>query len=305
MRTKWARFLRNADGSSLILVTLAFVAILAAVGLVVDGGKLYVVKTELKKTANAAALSGAQELTYTEAAVTNVVNEVLERHEETGSLVSTTVLMGDQVAVHLKKDVPLSFASLFGVSEIAVEVRSTAQLTIMGRASGAAPLGIDEAIPVVYGQEYKLKVDQTESDYGNFGILALGGSGSRTYEDNLKYGYQNELKLGDILNTETGNVAGKTREGVNARIDACPYPEGEWHHRDCERVILIPVYKEYLRDSNQLKKVIITGFSYFYITKPMAGSDKVITGMFIKRAGTGYAVPGAKDTGAYAIRLIE
>lgn len=297
--------IREQQGSAVILVSFALVGLLGMTGLVIDGGTLYMTKSHLQKAANAAALSGAQELTNDDSAVSEVVNEVLQAHQEQESLAEMNIENDKKVSVYLKKDVPLSFVKIFGWDSALVEVKASADIQTMGSAMGAAPLGIDDSIILEYGVEYKLKVDEEDEDTGNFGILALGGTGSSTYEDNLKNGYQNVIEVGDILETQTGNVAGKTKDGVRARIDACPYPSGETHHRDCPRVILIPVYKPYNHDQNQLKEVQVTGFAYFYISEPMNNQDKAIVGKFIERAGTGIASPDTVNKGAYSIRLTE
>jgi hypothetical protein len=305
MKHKLKSLCRDQQGSMMLLVALSIAAMLAVAGLVIDGGTVYVVKSQLQKTANAAALSGAQELTHSELAVRQVIETILLEHDEMSSLSEARIVMEQQVTVALQREVPLTLISIFSTDTLTVKVEATAALASMGRATGVAPLGIDEAIPLVFLQEYNLKVDEKDSDTGNFGILALGGGGAATYEDNLKYGYQNQIKLGDILDTQTGNVVDKTRTGVNERINSCPYPSGEYHHRDCPRVILIPVYQKYNYDSNQLKQVKVIGFAYFYILEPMSNQDKTIKGMFIKRTGTGFAEPDASATGAYAIRLIR
>lgn len=297
--------LKSERGSTLALAGLALTALLAAAGLVLDGGTLYVTKTRLQKAASAAALSAAQELTQSEAAVRQVADEVLERQGEAGSLLETTVAMGSKVGVRLSREVGLGFSGLFGFKTATVEAKAAAELAVMGAATGAAPLGIDERVPLEYNKEYKLKVDQTEVSYGNFGVLALGGTGSATYEDNMLNGYRSELEVGDMIDTQTGNIAGKTRSTVQQRLDECPYTPGDTSHRDCRRLILIPVYKPVEYGGNQLKSVIITGFATFYITQPMKASDTYITGMFVKMADTGIAKPGAVDRGTYAIRLTE
>ncbi|WP_426454048.1 pilus assembly protein TadG-related protein [Paenibacillus sp. S-38] len=299
------RFLGEQQGSALILAAVMLAVLLSAAGLVIDGGTVYVQKSRLQKAANAAALSGAQELTADHNKVIGVVQEVLLRHGEEQSLVAAQVEPGRKVTVTLSREVKLGFSGLFGRAAAPVEARAAAEILTMGEAAGAAPLGIDESIPLEFGRQYRLKVDQTEVSYGNFGVLALGGTGAATYEDNLKHGYKNVLKVGDIIETQTGNIADKTRNGVNERIDSCPYPEGDYSHRDCTRIILIPVYKPYAQSSNQLKRVEIKGFAYFYITKPMASKDTYIDGIFIQRTGTGIVRPGAVSKGAYAIRLTE
>jgi hypothetical protein len=119
------------------------------------------------------------------------------------------------------------------------------------------------------------------------------------------YGYGSEIDVGDIIDTQTGNIAGATRDGVQYRIDQSPYAPGDTSHPDDPRILLVPTYKPYDFESNQLKDIQVTGFAYFYITAPMSSQDTSITGVFIKKTGAGSVKPGALDKGAYAIKLIE
>lgn len=302
---KILKFVNNEKGNILVIVAISFISLLGMAGLAIDGGFLYMTKTHLQKTANAAVLSGAQELTNKEEQVTVVVNEILKAHQEETSLEGIRVLMEDSVSVDLKKTVKLSFARLFGFEEVNVRAHAKAGIRPIGRAVGAAPLGIDERVPLEFYKSYKLKVDSSDSISGYFGILALGGPGARTYEENLRDGYRDELKIGMVVDTQTGNIAGKTRSVVQELINGCPESPRDVFDRDCSRIILVPVYKPYQMDSNQLKSVEITGFSYFYITDPMSANDTSITGMFIKRVGTGYEEAGSVTKGAYKIRITE
>lgn len=298
-------FYKEEQGSALVFMALALAGLLAITGLVLDGGTVYVIKSRLQKEANASVLSGAQELTGTESSVQDVVNTVLQAHGDRDSLTKTDIVMGKKVSVQLQKEVPLGFAKLFHTPTAAVRAKASAELGTMGAGIGAAPLGIDENISLEYLKEYKLKVDQTDVSYGNFGVMALGGPGASTYEDNLLHGYKNELRVGQTVDTQTGNIAGKTRTAVQSRIDQCPYMPGDVSHRDCPRILLILVYKPADYSEGQLKHVEITGFAYFYITEPMSSQDTSITGMFIQRAGTGTVNSSAINRGAFAIRLTE
>lgn len=305
MKKALNRLLQREEGSALLLVTLAFMGLLTMTGLVIDGGTMYMTKSHLQKAANAAVLSGAQELTNRESAVREVVNEVLRAHGEEGILQDMTIKMGERVVIEVKKSVPLVFSKLLGFESVDVYSNAAAELRFMGRATGAAPLGIDDSIALEYYKEYELKVDSSGVEHGNFGILALGAPGAKTYEDNLRHGYGQEIKVGDIIDTQTGNIAGKTRSAVKERVDGCPHTPESIHDRDCSRVILIPTYKPYGHYTNQMKQIQVTGFAYFYITDPMNSKDTSITGMFIKRAGTGFAEPNSLNKGAFSIRLTE
>jgi Flp pilus assembly protein TadG len=299
------KLLQEQGGSSIVLVGLTLLVLLAAMALVVDGGTVLVERSHLQKTANAAVLSGAQELTHQQAAVTGVIQTILQRHEEAASLQSSAINMGQNVTVQLTKTVSLGFSKLLGMDTVTVAANAAAQITPIGSATGAAPLGIDDSIVLQFGQQYELKVDQTGVVSGYFGILALGGSGAKTYEDNLMHGYSNVVQVGDIIDTQTGNIAGDTRDAVQYRINSSPYPPGDITHGDDPRILLVPVYKPYDFTSNQMKQIQVTGFAYFYISEPMDSNDTSITGMFIKKTGAGTAKPGASDRGAYTIRLTE
>ncbi len=289
----------------LVMSAVAMLFVLAATGFVVDGGQLYSTKSHLQKTANAAALSGAQEIPNSQAAVEGVVQEVMAAHNEAGSLQSVNVT-STEVHVTVGRPAPVFFASLFGQETIPVEVEAKAAIEPIARATKAVPLGIDESIPLVYGQDYDLKVDSGDGEGGHFGILALGGPGAQSYQSSLTYGYQGELAIGDIIQTQTGNIAGPTRAGINHRIANCPYPAEGLAERDCSRVMLVIVYVPHEKSNKQLKSIRITGFAYFYVHDPMGKNDDSIRGTFIRRAGPGEAGEApAPDKGAYTVRLIK
>jgi hypothetical protein len=299
------KLLKEEKGNTLILAAFSLIGLLGMGGLAIDGGLIYMTKSELQKTANAAVLSGAQELTGQEDVVNKIVNDILAAHKESESMENLQITMEKKVAIDLKKTVKLTFARLIGFEKVDVKVHSAASLGAMGRVVGAAPLGIDESIPLEFYKTYQLKVDSSGVDSGNFGILALGGPGARTYEENLRYGYQEELKIGDTIDTQTGNIAGKTRDVIQERINGCPGTVNDYDDRNCSRILLVPIYKPYDFDQNQLKIIQITGFAYFYITDPMDMNDTSVKGVFIKRTGTGFFEEGSSDRGAYSIRLTE
>ncbi|WP_067728950.1 TadE/TadG family type IV pilus assembly protein [Oceanobacillus damuensis] len=306
MNSFYKKLKKNEDGNAIILIALAMGAIISMVGLVIDGGNIYVSKSHLQKTANAAALSGAQEIVNSEANVNEVVSKILESHDETDSLSQVNIETDSQLHVELAKDVPLFFATLFGIDTVPIKADAKAGLNPMGEAKGAVPLGIDESVNLVFGQIYELKVDDGDSVIGNFGVLALDGPGAKTYGETLINGFDEPLKVGDIVNTQTGNIAGPTRDGINYRISNCPYPDGDYEGRDCTRVMLVVVYKPHEKTTNQMKSVEITGFAYFYINQPMSNNDDSVKGIFIKRTGTGITGENSpSDRGAYAIKLVE
>ncbi|TVT27360.1 hypothetical protein FO441_09965 [Salinicoccus cyprini] len=295
------KLFRDENGNMYLLMALTMFLSIGILGLVIDGGQLYMTKSHLQKTANAAAVSGAQELPNSKESVDQVVGEILGHHNESGSLLFSNVESEKLLHVGVGREVPLFFSSLFGIDSVALSADAKASLLSMTSGIGTVPLGMDESMDLVYGQTYTLKVDAGDSENGNFGILALDGPGARSYRESLKYGFDQPLEVGDIVNTQTGNIAGATREGVNYRIDDCP--DGNPEERDCARIMLIPVYKPHIVGS-KLESVEITGFAYFYLADPMSSTDDSIKGVFIKRAGSGESNGEASlDRGAYTIKL--
>lgn len=301
------RLMKEESGSSIVIFSLFLVIIVGIAGIVIDGGYLYQTKSHLKKTANAAVLSGAQELPNNSSSVNNVVLEILKAHNEQGSLKELTIETVEKykLTVTLEKEVQMNFLRLFKINSLKVKVSSSTELAPMSSGTGAVPLGIDKDIPLEFMKEYTLKVDSGDSEYGNFGILALSGPGAKLYEQDLIYGYDGEIKIGDIIETQTGNIEGKTRDAINYRINSCNHLVNDYRHRDCWRTVLILVYEPHQFQLNQLKEVKVTGFAYFYIKSPVDNHDSSIKGYFIKRAGSGFGDNNIVDNGAYAIRLTE
>lgn len=305
LRKRSHLLLKSEQGNIMVLFAFSMVLIIGMVGLVVDMGMVFKEKSDLKKVATTAALSGAQELSNGDSArVQNVVNTVISSYQEQTSLQNVQIDLGDKVKVSLRKPVPLAFAKIFGLKSITVQESAASKLFPIGTLYGAIPLGVDESTQITYGQTVSLKVGAGDSTTGNFGILALAGNGARTYEETLKYGFNENLSVGDIVPTQTGNIAGSTQDGVNYRLNQCPNPGGDTTVRECARILPIVVYKPY-GTGTKLDKIIVTGFAFFYLQEPMSSNDTAILGTFIKRVDTGTYKGGSVDRGAYMSRLVE
>ena len=65
--------------------------------------------------------------------------------------------MGNNLVIDLSKPVKLTFIKLFGFQKVDVKSHSPAWLGAMGRAIGAAPLGINENITLELLQDISIK----------------------------------------------------------------------------------------------------------------------------------------------------
>lgn len=300
--------IKDDRGSVLVYMGLLLMGLIAMVSLVIDMGNVYFAKRHLQKTVDSAALSGAQELPDRKSAAEQVAKETVLRNGEDLGLTSITFIGNNQLRVQITRDVPLSFARVFGFANASLEASATAAIQSMNEAAGVAPLGISDSIKLEYGSTYRLKVDNTESDTGNFGILALGGPGADRYYENLLNGYNQPIKINDVFETQTGNIAGKTMDAIRQRLEMSKnYPECEEtpYARECPRILLVPTYTANKYSNRQLSEIKVTGFAYFYITQMPQMNGNYIIGQFVQRAGTGYGGNTTVNRGAYAIRLIE
>jgi len=151
-------------------------------------------------------------------------------------------------------------------------------------------------------------IDGEENGHGWFGALSLGGSGASRYKQNLKNGYQEELKIGMVVDTETGNMSGPTRDGIEDRLARCPHTPRctvDTFHRDCPMVLYIPVIKAH-QTTGQVKQVEIVGFAAFLVTEaPGNGNDSVVKGYFINTILPGDIDFTKESYGLNGVRLIH
>ncbi|OGH55809.1 MAG: hypothetical protein A3G34_00105 [Candidatus Lindowbacteria bacterium RIFCSPLOWO2_12_FULL_62_27] len=134
----------------------------------------------------------------------------------------------------------------------------------------------------VYGELYTLKFGGGDGQTGNYGALALDGSGASNYLDKLEFGYDQVVRVGDVLTTEPGNMKGPTDEGISYRLD-----QGN-------DVIFVVVTDQL---PNGRGEIVVRGFAAFRVQSATARGD--VTGDFIEYRTSGEAGPGANDYGLY------
>lgn len=295
---------KEEKGSASLIMALALLLLLAVMSLVVDLGKVYVTKSHLQKSVNAAALSGAQSLPLKLQEAEEVAAQVMDANREGDSNYVVDV-QSNEVYIKASRTVPFSLAGVVGMDDALVEVEAKAIIQPMVKAEGVAPVGVNEEWfkTLKKNELYSLKIDHP--DIGNTGILQLGSSGKSTYYENLLNGYDDFIEVNQLVPTETGTVTGKTRDAIGQRMNECPSPPNTYrnYERDCSRILLVPTYLP-IYDHGSVKEVKITGFSYFYV-EGLESGGKAIIGRFIRHAGTGFGSNQQTDFGAFAIRLVR
>ncbi|HBT20209.1 MAG TPA: hypothetical protein DEA47_02390 [Peptococcaceae bacterium] len=304
------KLISEEKGSAVVVLALAMVALIGFAALVIDVGLLFAERTKMLAAADASAMAGVQDIFSSEQKAEVSAEEYIEKNGFASSYFEINADAEERtVAVKGKKLVSLFFARIFDEEAAFVSAEAKARAEGLVKASGVVPLGIEEQ-PLVKGQLYTLKIAAPPTVRGGtFGALSLGGTGADRYRENLKYGYDKPISVGDIIDTETGNMANPTRTAVEYRMQSCnhvPQCTHEHYERGCPRIVIVPVYEPYLIEGQQLKKVVVKGFAAFLLDgQTKVGTDCYIRGYFIDYVFKGETDDTQGDYGAYGVKLIQ
>lgn len=303
------KFFKKQDGVALMLFALLMPVMLGCTALVADFGVQYGTKVRLGNIAQAAALAAAQDVEQNTSAAYQKAVEYLNRNgiEEHEAQVEISQAEGS-ARVTITKQSDYYFARILGFRTADVSADAKAVSVGLSSVTGAAPLGILFE-DFEYGQKYRLKCGSSSDEYGpgNFGALGLGGGGADTYMENLRNGYPEELKVGDVVNIEPGNISGPTSDAIEYRLhqdNRVPPNTFDDHDRDAPQILYVPVVE--LDTASGNKKVRILGFAAFFVTGvPGSGNESEIEGYFIRTVKSGAGSEGQANYGLTTSKLVN
>lgn len=293
--------IHHESGQMLVLMVAGLAAFVAIVGLSVDVGQIVFTRTDLQKVADAAAFAGAQDLPSSSAATVSANTYVgLNAANTTADVaISQTYNANDTIRVTARRKVNYTFMRVLGLTGTDVSASATVRVGTYNGGSGLVPWGLvasdnsdflgnecfagfDGEMPLFNQNTVcTLKYGAGENSGGDFGIVALDGTGSDIYEYGIINGSTTVYEVGDQVNPQTGNNVGKTRSGIDGRL-ARPLPEdcqthdrNEILHTDpatglttiapgCEthpRIMIIPV----LDQLENPQPSTIVGFAFMYL----------------------------------------
>jgi hypothetical protein len=321
------RLVQEQQGNVLVLVAISMFMIIGFMAIAIDSGRMFLTKSHLQNGLDAAVLAGAQELMTSNslADVKNVAIDIAKKNNITLTPLDITINT-ESNSIEVKKTIEqgLTFARVFGFDSTPIPAFARAKVggELLKR-KGVVPIGIGRKTQTLDGfekdKEYTMNFepgrgnkeeDSSVPENGNFGFLALGGSGGNTLLDNIKNGGQ--MEVSDINTyewTKTGLSWGNVKAGFQYRIDQ-DKDENECKsyttaHDGCDRVIIVPIVDSF-EDANGKTLVKIIGFAAFWIDSPITGHS--IKGKFIKtvtfgefgnETGTGI------DFGVYGVKLVQ
>lgn len=301
------RLLKKQDGSVVIIVALAMIMFLGILAIVADLGLLFLEKNRLSNGVDAAALAGIQELPMDKSAAIAVANDYISRNLK--DLDSTQVEVYDEdkeMQVTCQKTVRFALAPVIGITSWRVKVSARARTDVVTAIKGVVPISVVKQ-NFVYGEQYMMKYgpEPGQGSYyrGNFGALALGGTGASNFTHNLAEGYSGVIRVGDWVSTEPGNMDGPTAQGIRSRIEADPKSTYDNVTKGSKRLVIVPVVDSL--NVNGRKDVQIIGFGAFFLeSTSRRGNDSYIVGRFIRYAAQG-EIGSGEDFGLKAAKLIQ
>lgn len=303
-----SRHFKSEKGAATIIIALCMTLLLGFTALVIDVGVITAEKSRISNAADAAALAGAQQLIRDKNNVYNIVNQYLQ--ENGVDPVDAEIAISDSdttVSVSINKEVNYYFAGILGFDKGIVETEAVAICApVIGIYEGFRPFAIEQQT-LNFEETYTLKEGGGGGSNGNYGGLALGGNGASTYVSNIIDGYNGYLSVGDLVDTEPGNMSGPTSQGISTLISHCTHaPECTYNQYDddCPRIITV-IMVETL-NVNGRSEVKIVGFAkFFLIGVDGQGESSVVTGKFIRTIMTGELSETQSDFGLLGVKLIK
>lgn len=300
MRTRH-KTMMDSKGNVTILLAVVMVAMLGFTALVIDVGMIFVEKARLDQALDAAALAGAHDLPLGADVATLSAQAYLTLNHIAVADATIEILDGDKtIKVSGNKVVKHFFAPVIGIDQTTVKSASKA---IIGPAKsvsdGLRPLAISD-YPLVYGDVVTLKEGAGDGTTGNYGAVSFGPTGASVFENFLLYGYTGSLSIGDVIQTEPGNMAG----AISAVSDnlSTDYSTFDNYTGESKRLWTIPIVDTL--DVTGRKDVTIIGFAQFFVESAQkVGGDAVIEGRFIKFVASGEIDYTVLDRGVYVSKL--
>jgi len=188
-----------------------------------------------------------------------------------------------------------------GIDSTVLEASAKVIVAPASSAGGLRPFGIDSQ-DLTYGEQVTLKEGGGDGETGNFGGVAFDDEfGARVFNINIEYGYDGTLYIGDVIDTEPGNMSSSVNT-IEYVIDQDPYSTFSDFDPDSPRVWTIPVLDNMTVEGRE--EVTIVGFASFFIEDVVRNAGQTdVTGRFVQFTSNGAIDEDAPDLGFYGMKL--
>jgi Flp pilus assembly protein TadG len=297
------RRLLDTRGQVLVVFVLFLVVLVGMAAVAIDVGNVYLHQAKLQAAVDAGALAGARDLEQGDAAsqAQTVADQLATTNVADGSYTATA--SGVQVSMTGKETVPTFLAGLFGIKDWHITVNATANYLPLYGASGIMPFAvtqntINSATP---GSGTQVALTVNSESAGNWGYLALNGTGASVLDNNIMYGATGNFYVGESLATKTGKNVGPVSSAIDYRINEDSSISGCGSYTTaqggCPGVVTVPIVEGFGNGTSS--PVTVLGFAEFYL----AGYDNGAVGYFITTLTNGSGSTKAPKDGGYALGL--
>lgn len=294
----------NQNGVTQIIVVFALTVLIGASALVIDVGAAMAKRIQFSNAIDAATLAGVMELPGNSTNAVAVANQYIVSNGFQAT--DVTISIGDNDhSISISGNLPHNFylAPVMGINSTTLGASAKAVIGPISKTSGLRPFGIDNQ-SLVFGQQVTLKDGGGGGDNGNFGGVAfLDLFGANEFNQNILYGFNGTIEIGDVIDTEPGNMASSINT-VAQVINSDPCSTYDNYDPNSPRVWIIPVLDD--MDVDGRSAVTVVGFAAFFVEVAGTNAGKAeVTGRFIEFTTNGEIDEMAPDIGVYAMKLVE
>lgn len=301
---------KNEEGTVVVLLAISMVVLVGFTALVTDAGLLFVNHGRISNAIDSAVLAGVQELPDNPEQALEIASNYALRNGMAPGEYEFVITDPFSIKGTAERQVGFFFARAIGFNDGQVQSFARARIRPVGAITGVVPFGVIEG-DYSFGQEVILKEGAGEQLYsGWFGALSLGGNGASVYEANIKQGYSGEIKIGDVIEIEAGNMSQPTRRGINYRLNSCHHvPCCQIHQfvQGCPCILIVPIVNvEEIGPGGHPFSVKVVGFGAFLVDSYVgSGNENKVKGSFIRYVAHGKTGENSHNYGLYSTELCE
>jgi Flp pilus assembly protein TadG len=299
---------KNERGQVFVLTAVCLTVITGMAALVLDVGAWFHAQRDMQRTADAAALAGAQGLPNS---ISNAQQLALTYASQNGGGVAAgdiTFTGSNTISVRAKKQHPGFFSKIFDVDLVDVSAKATARVGVPTQARYVAPMVVSCDHPLIqdcdgtgwptFNKETTLKFDPLGAP-GAFGMLNLDGGqgtpGSSSEAAWILKGFDKYLPLGPYRSDPGAKFSSQNIQGaLSDRIGT---------------VLLFPVFRTLDLQGQNATYDIIGWIGFHLESYKTEGNNATLTGYFTEFIAqgilTGSGGPGSTNFGVKSIQLIE
>ncbi len=221
--------IRDEAGQTAVVFTVFLVVLVMSAGLAIEGGRLLLERRDMQGVADAAALAAVQAIPNSHPEAQDIALDYTEERNADGAVLVSADTQSDRITVTVEGTIGSSLLGLFSIDEAnTVQATATAAVRSVPGIGKALPMALMDGV-YQPGQLAEIKTQNPQGP-GNFGAVRLEreppctlSSGANDYRGFIRTSDNGGIDscptpIGSTIATETGNMSGPTRQGLDARI---------------------------------------------------------------------------------------